>query len=78
MAARFEDHPDAVRETLRLAERLRFDLTSDLGYRYPGAEDEEADRKLAELCWAAFDERYPRWAPAARRRRTRGWRRSCG
>src|SRR4051794_653214 len=60
MAARFEDHPDAVRETLRLAERLTFDLTSDLGYRYPGADDEDADRKLAELCWARFDERYPR------------------
>ena len=59
MAARFADHPDAVRETLRLAERLTFDLTSDLGYRYPGADDEEADRKLAELCWSRFDERYP-------------------
>src|SRR4051812_4722290 len=60
MAARFEDHPEAVRETLRLAERLTFDLTSDLGYRYPGADDEEADRKLAELCRARFEERYPR------------------
>ena len=59
MAARFEDHPEAVRETLRLAERLRFDLSSDLGYRYPGSEDPEADRKLAELCWARFDDRYP-------------------
>src|SRR4051794_24419270 len=60
MAARFEDHQDAVRETLRLAERLTFDLTSDLGYRYPGADDEEADRKLAELCWSCFDTRYPK------------------
>ena len=30
------DHPDAVAETARLAERLEFDLTRDLGYRYPG------------------------------------------
>jgi error-prone DNA polymerase len=63
MAARFEDHPDAVAETLRLADRLRFDLTHDLGYRYPGSEDEEADRKLAELCWARFDDRYPHGHP---------------
>ena len=47
MAARFAEHPEAVAETLRLAERLRFDLTRELGYRYPGAEDPEADRKLA-------------------------------
>ncbi|HET8953887.1 MAG TPA: DNA polymerase III subunit alpha, partial [Solirubrobacteraceae bacterium] len=59
MAARFEDHPEAVAETLALAERLRFDLGSDLGYRYPGSEDADAGRKLAELCWAKMDERYP-------------------
>src|SRR5438105_3092729 len=50
MAARFAEHPDAVAEATRLAERLRFDLSSDLGYRYPGAEDDDAMRKLAELC----------------------------
>ena len=44
MASRFADHPEAVRETLALAERLTFDLTKDLGYRYPGAEDEDASR----------------------------------
>jgi error-prone DNA polymerase len=58
MAARFADHPDAVAESARLAERLRFDLTRDLGYRYPGAEDPTADRRLAELCEARFDARY--------------------
>ncbi|MBV8711801.1 MAG: DNA polymerase III subunit alpha, partial [Solirubrobacterales bacterium] len=58
MASRFPDHPEAVAETGRLAERLRFDLSSDLGYRYPGAEDEEAMRKLAELCQARLQERY--------------------
>ncbi|MEA2170109.1 MAG: error-prone polymerase, partial [Solirubrobacteraceae bacterium] len=59
MAARFADHPDAVTETLRLAERLRFDLCSDLGYRYPGAEDEGADQELAAICRDKFDWRYP-------------------
>ena len=60
MAARFDsDHPEAVAETARLAQTLSFDLTSDLGYRYPGAEDECASRTLAEVCRARFDERYP-------------------
>ena len=39
MAERFAEHPEAVAETLRLAERLRFDLTEELGYSYPGAEN---------------------------------------
>jgi error-prone DNA polymerase len=58
MASRFADHPDAVAETLALAERLTFDLGRDLGYRYPGAEDADAERKLAELCAARLHERY--------------------
>jgi error-prone DNA polymerase len=59
MAARFEDHPDAVAETARLAETLTFDLTEGLGYRYPGAEDAGAARALAEACRPSFEERYP-------------------
>jgi error-prone DNA polymerase len=58
MAARFEDHPEAVAESERLAATLSFDLTADLGYRYPGAEDDGTDRKLAEVCDALFDARY--------------------
>src|SRR5215217_4080065 len=58
MAERFRDHPDAVAESGRLAERLTFDLTEDLGYRYPGSEDPDADRKLAELCADKLAERY--------------------
>jgi error-prone DNA polymerase len=58
MASRFADHPEAVGETAALAERLRFDLSSDLGYRYPGAEDAEAMRKLSELCQARLEDRY--------------------
>ena len=59
MAARFEDHPEALAESERIAERCQFDLTSDLGYRYPGAEDDGADRDLVEACQASFDHRYP-------------------
>jgi error-prone DNA polymerase len=58
MVGRFADHPRAVRETVSLAERLTFDLTKDLGYRYPGAEDESAPRRLSELCWARIEDRY--------------------
>jgi error-prone DNA polymerase len=59
MAARFADHPDAVEETARLADTLRFDLTQDLGYRYPGAEDASADAALAQVCAERFAVRYP-------------------
>jgi error-prone DNA polymerase len=58
MAERFVEHPDAVSETLRVAERLEFDLSRELGYRYPRAEEPEVDRKLAELCRALLSERY--------------------
>jgi error-prone DNA polymerase len=71
MAARFADHPEAVAETARLAERLRFDLTADLGYRYPGSEDPTASRRLAELCDARVDDRYPAGHPRAREARGR-------
>ncbi|MDX6689572.1 MAG: error-prone polymerase [Solirubrobacteraceae bacterium] len=59
MAARFADHPEAVAESVRLGQTLCFDLCCDLGYRYPGAEDEDATRTLAEVCHAHFGERYP-------------------
>jgi error-prone DNA polymerase len=61
--ALFRDCPDAVANTLALAERCRgFDLTRDLGYRFPdfhGAERAPAPRALAELCRAKLEERYP-------------------
>ena len=66
MAERFREHPDAVEESGRLAERLRFDLTEDLGYRYPGSEDPDADSKLAALCRDRFEERYGRSARGRR------------
>jgi error-prone DNA polymerase len=58
MAARFAEYPEAVAETERLAERLRFDLTEQLGYRYPGSEDPGADAELARLCNHHLGERY--------------------
>jgi error-prone DNA polymerase len=64
MAARFPDDPGAVRRSVELAERLAFDLTEELGYRYPDFSDgvEPADEQLARLCRRAFEERY-RHAP---------------
>jgi len=56
MAARFDEHPEAVAETVRLAERLQFDLTTDLGYRYP--EHDDADNQLAGLCADRLAEAY--------------------
>ena len=67
MASRFADHREAVRETLLLAEQLTFDLTKDLGYRYPGAEEESSSRRLAELCRQRLAQRYGPGAPAAAR-----------
>src|SRR6185503_10836806 len=54
-------------ESSRLAERLGFDLTEDLGYRYPGSEDPAAASTLAALCAARFAERSG--SPRARGRR---------
>jgi error-prone DNA polymerase len=58
MVARFADHPAAVAQTAELAEELEFDLNTDLGYRYPGAEEQGADKELAQICRARFDRRY--------------------
>jgi error-prone DNA polymerase len=63
MAARFPEHPGAVLESRNLADRLRFDLRADLGYRYPGAEDATANRKLAQLTRRALEERYAAGTP---------------
>jgi error-prone DNA polymerase len=65
MAERFAEHPEAVAETLRLAERLEFDLGTELGYRYPREGDAGADRELAGICRTLLAERY---AGSARRR----------
>jgi error-prone DNA polymerase len=63
MAQRFAEHPEAVAETVRLAETLTFDLAHELEYRYPGAGEEDAIRALAEVCQAGFTGRYPSTSP---------------
>jgi error-prone DNA polymerase len=69
MAARFAEHPGAVAETLRVAERLEFDLSRELGYRYPREGEPGVDRKLAELCRALLAQRY---AGSSYRRKAEG------
>ena len=50
----------AAERTALLAERLTFDLTEELGYRYPDFSDraDPAIRQLAAICDHAFAERY--------------------
>jgi error-prone DNA polymerase len=57
----FPDDRGAVHRTAELAQRLEFDLTAELGYRYPDFADgqEPAIRQLAQVCEAAFADRYP-------------------
>jgi error-prone DNA polymerase len=58
---RFSFDRAAAERSAILAERLEFDLTEELGYRYPDFSDgeEPAIRQLATICRRAIDERYP-------------------
>jgi error-prone DNA polymerase len=60
LAERFPLDRDAVERAGELAARLEFDLTEDLGYRYPDFSEtgEPATRQLARVCDSAFEERY--------------------
>ncbi len=60
LAERFPLDRDAVERAGELAARLEFDLTEDLGYRYPDFSEtgEPAIRQLARVCDSAFEERY--------------------
>ncbi|MFO7571226.1 MAG: error-prone DNA polymerase [Gaiellaceae bacterium] len=61
MLERFAFDRAAAERAGQLAERLEFDLTEELGYRYPDFSDgsEPAVRRLAVICRAAIDDRYP-------------------
>ena len=62
MAELFAEHPEAVANSARLAERLRFDLTRDLGYRIPDFWSREpggADAALRRICMHQLGARYP-------------------
>jgi error-prone DNA polymerase len=60
MLERFSFDRAAAGRSGELAARLEFDLTQELGYRYPDFSDgeESAIRQLAEICRAALDVRY--------------------
>ena len=67
MAARFAE-PSARRshETARLAEELEFELTKELGYRYPGCRGPRRPmRKLAGICEARLRAALPAGPPAS-------------
>jgi error-prone DNA polymerase len=68
-AARFPQDADAVARTVELAAQLEFDLTEELGYRYPDFSDgsEPAIVQLRHICDHAFAERYGT-SPVARAR----------
>jgi error-prone DNA polymerase len=73
MVDRFPDDRRAVARTVELAERLRFDLTEELGYRYPDFSDspEPAIVQLTHICQRAFEDRYPRGHKLRREARVR-------
>jgi error-prone DNA polymerase len=58
---RFPEDRAAVARTVELAERLQFDLTEELGYRYPDFSDspEPSIVQLAQVCKRTFEDRYP-------------------
>jgi error-prone DNA polymerase len=51
---------DAALRTREIADRCTFDLTQELGYRYPDFSDgvDPADVQLRQICDVAFNERY--------------------
>jgi error-prone DNA polymerase len=73
MLERFPDDRDAVLRTGELAARLEFDLTEELGYRYPDFSDgaEPAIVQLRRVCESAFVERYSHLNGHTRRVRRR-------
>lgn len=63
MRHRFQSRPEALANTLLIAERCAsFDLTEDLGYEFPdfeGSERGAAIEALAAMCLARISELYP-------------------
>lgn len=74
MARRFAWRPDAVVNTLAIAEQCTFDLTEDLPYRlpdYPVPEGATLDSFLRGVCERAFRRKYPPSDPFAAEARER-------
>ena len=67
IARLFHDRPDAVANTLIIAQRCAsFDLTRDLGYTFPdfrGHKFKSAPQALGELCCSKLEELYPPGSP---------------
>jgi len=61
MASLFSRWPEAIKNTLRIAERCSFDLTKDLAYRfpdYPVPDGATPQSHLEDLCRQAAERRY--------------------
>jgi error-prone DNA polymerase len=73
MLDRFPGDRDAVLRTGELAAGLTFDLTEELGYRYPDFSDgfETPEGQLRNVCEQAFLARYPNTSPFRGPARTR-------
>jgi error-prone DNA polymerase len=62
MQALFSDHPEAITNTVRLAEKLEFSL-ENLGYEFPSFPAPEGDNMesyLRKTTWSGARERYPK------------------
>ncbi len=71
MAALFKDCPEALSNTLLVAERCSFDLTRDLGYKFPDYPVPQGHTQLSyleELCHKAAIRRYGRINRRVRKR----------
>jgi error-prone DNA polymerase len=64
---------DAACRSREVADRCRFDLTQELGYRYPDFSDgvDPADVQLREICSRAFTDRYAKSNGLKRRAQAR-------
>ncbi len=68
MAELFRDRPEAIENTVRLADRLEFTL-ENLGYefpRYPVPEGETIDTFLRKITWFGAEQRYGSLTPKIR------------
>ena len=67
MAGLFPDFPDALSNTLRIAEMCNVELNFDQTHlpRFPTPNDMDAEEYLTQLCWEGFKRRYPNPTPDA-------------
>ena len=70
LEALFQECPEALANTLEIAERCTLDLTKDLDYTfpdYPAPEGYTPDSYLEKLCYEAAVRRYGSVTPAVQR-----------